>query len=476
MLTVSTLLNYRWRTNMKIVILNGSPKGNVSVTMQYINYIKKKFNQHELIIINISHEINKIESNEKYFDSIINSIKSSDGIIWAFPLYTFTVPSNYQRFIELILERKAQYAFNKKYTSILTTSIHFYDHTAINYINSICDDLNMNYVDYFSLHMGDLEKEIIRRNLLYFAKNFFYAIENNIATTKNYAPIEYLPIEHTSEAPYDKLDTSNKKILIIADSLENNNLSNMVNTFKQSFIQDIELINLQDLDIKGGCLGCLKCSYDFKCVYTNKDDLTDLYNNKVKTADIIVFAGTINYRHLSSTWKKFFDRAFYNNHTPSLSGKQIGFILSGPLRQNPNLSQILEAYVQCQYANLAGFVTDEYNTNNEIDRLLHAFSYNIINSAINNYSKPLTFLGVAGRKIFRDEIYGNIRFPFIADHKAFKTLNFYDFPQKNYKSRIMNCIFILLSKFPFIRKEIYSNRMKDSMIQPLKKIVDDETL
>ena len=30
-------------TAMKIVVLNGSPKGDISVTMQYVAYLKKKF-------------------------------------------------------------------------------------------------------------------------------------------------------------------------------------------------------------------------------------------------------------------------------------------------------------------------------------------------------------------------------------------------------------------------------------------------
>ena len=33
---------------MKIIVLNGSPKGDISVTMQYVRFIQKKFPQHEL--------------------------------------------------------------------------------------------------------------------------------------------------------------------------------------------------------------------------------------------------------------------------------------------------------------------------------------------------------------------------------------------------------------------------------------------
>ncbi len=443
--------------------------------MQYINYIQKKFKQHELKIINISQRINQIEKDKETFDSIISEIKSSDGVMWAFPLYVFTVHSNYQRFIELIFERNVEDAFKGKYTSILATSIHFYDHTAVNYMNSICDDLNMNYVDYFSLSMYDLKKEDIRKNLLLFVQNYFEAIENEVITLKNYRPVKYSPISYIPEITHNKIDVLNKKVIIIADSLENNNLKNMLKKFRNLFSQNVELVNLQEIDIKGSCLGCLKCGYNYECVYTDKDDFINFYNSKLKTADIIVFAGTIKYRHLSSIWKKFFDRAFFNTHTPSLSGKQIGFIISGALNQIPNLKQILESYTQFQGCNLVGFITDEYDTSIEIDNQLHAFSYNLIKLSTVNYSKPATFLGVAGMKVFRDEIWGSIRFPFIADHRAYKSLNLYDFPQKNYKSRISNFILMLMIKFPSIRKEIYSNKIKFSMIKSLRKIVEDET-
>ena len=61
---------------MKIIVLNGSPKGDVSVTMQYINYLKKKFTEHELKIINISQKIAQIEKDKTVFQDIIKEINS----------------------------------------------------------------------------------------------------------------------------------------------------------------------------------------------------------------------------------------------------------------------------------------------------------------------------------------------------------------------------------------------------------------
>lgn len=76
---------------MKIAVINGSPKGEISVTVQYIKFIQKKYPQHELKLLNVAHDIIKIEKNDDQFKSIIDEVRKSDGVIWAFPLYVFLV-------------------------------------------------------------------------------------------------------------------------------------------------------------------------------------------------------------------------------------------------------------------------------------------------------------------------------------------------------------------------------------------------
>jgi len=457
---------------MKITVLNGSPKGITSVTMQYVHYISKEFPQHELKILNISQRIRKIEKDAQAFKDILDEITSSDGILWASPVYYLLVPANYKRFIELISEKGVEDVFHNKYTAFLTTSIHFFDHTAHNYMNAVCDDLNMRYIGSFSADMNDLHKPKERERLLLFAENFFDTIGNNAPISKSYLPLTWRNFKYTYGEAKSKTDVGNKKILIVTDK-ENHqtNLGSMIERFKASFSTEIETINLRDLYIKGSCLGCIHCGYDNQCVYEGKDDYIDFYNTKVKAADILVWAGKIKDRYLSARWKTFFDRSFFNGHSPSLIGKQIGFIISGPLSQIPNLRQALEAYVEIQDANPAGFITDEYGDSTEIDGLLQNFGKCLVQFANNGYVRPHTFLGVGGKKLFRDDIYGRLRFPFRADYVAYKKLGVYDFPQKKYKTRIRNAIMLLLSKLPTFRKEV-NKRMKKEMIKPLQKVLE----
>ena len=63
---------------------------------------------------------------------------SADGVLWAFPVYTFLVHAHYKRFIELVLERGAS-GFPGQIRGSDVHSIRFFDHTAHNYIHAICE-------------------------------------------------------------------------------------------------------------------------------------------------------------------------------------------------------------------------------------------------------------------------------------------------------------------------------------------------
>ncbi len=460
---------------MKIIVLNGSPKGDISVTMQYVQFIQKKFPQHELKTLNISQRIQAIEKEEKVFWEIIDEIRSTNVVLWAFPLYFLLVPSGYKRFIELIWERGAEDTFKDRYAASLSTSVHFYDHIAHNYINAISDDLHMKYAGAFSAAMYDLLKEKERERLSLFAEHLFYTIKNNVPRPRNFRPLIYSSFEYFPGDVQSKLAVDNQKLLVLTDSKdEGTNLGRMLRQFTKTFSDEIEVIDLNEVDIKGGCLGCIQCGYDNSCIYGDKDGYVEFFNTKVKNANIVVLAGSIKDRYLSSRWKLFFDRSFFNNHIPIMSGKHLGFIISGPLSQVPNLKQALDGFYEVQQASIVDFVTDECGDSTEIDGLLRSLAERLIRSAKDGYAKPASFLGVGGQKVIRDEIYGRLRFPFQADHTFYKKNGLYDFPQKSYKSRTINLMMMLLSRIPLMREEIYTKRIKTELIKPLQKVLERE--
>ena len=116
-------------------------------------------------------------------------------------------------------------------------------------------------------------------------------------------------------------------------------------------------------------------------------------------------------------------------------------------------------------------MTDEWEESATLDALLSSLAGRLVGLSNQDYIKPRTFLGVGGNKIFRDDVWGSIRFPFVADHKYYKKHGMYDFPQKDYKARMVSSVMTLLTKVPRMRKEIYK-RTKVEMVKPLQKVVE----
>ena len=440
--------------------------------MQYILYIQKKFPMHEFKILNVAQQINRLENNEEKLKECVDDINNSDAIIWSTPVYVMLVPSQLKKFIELIWKKNFTETFENKYTAIFLTSIHFYDHTALNYLRAICDDLNTKYLGHFAADTFDLLIRNKRNQLLLFAENFFDSIVNQIPTIKQYDKLRFREFEYQPAMTENKISVDGKKVLILTDSAdESSNLHKMVQRFKNSFVEDIELININDVDVKGGCIACLKCGYDHQCAYDGKDGFRSFWENKMTKADIIIMTGQIIDRYMSSRWKMIFDRAFYNNHTPTLIGKQVGFIISGPLAQIPNISEIFQAFIEFQGSNFVGFVSDEFGDSKEIDSLIFNLAIQLVKFSKSNYIKPATFLGEAGTKIFRDDVFGRNRFIFQADHKYYEEHGLYDtFPQNDKRAIEMNKKLIPLMQIEKIRKKM---DFKEELLKPFKKVLED---
>jgi hypothetical protein len=312
-----------------------------------------------------------------------------------------------------------------------------------------------------------------RRRWLAFAAHFLDAASRKIPTARVYPPITNQNFTYRPGLPAAAADAAGRRILIMKDGQQpSGNIDAMAEALAGRLKGSVEVVNLMDIDIKGGCLGCCKCGLDNRCDYSGKDGYIDFYNEKVKKADVVVFAAAVHDRYLSARWKMYFDRSFFNTHMPTLLGKQIAYLISGPLGQIPNLRQILESYCEFQEANLAGIVTDESGDSAQIDRLMSALADAALRTLEDRVARPMTFLGVGGRKIFRDEVYGMLRFVFQADYRYYKKHGFFDFPQKDFKARRMNWLMMFLTKIPPVRKK-FLKILKEQMVKPIKFIAEN---
>ena len=458
---------------MKILVLNGSPKGMTSATMQYIHYIANNFPQHDLTIENISQPIKKIENKTEIFDSIIDKVRNSDAVIWAFPVYYMLVPGHYKRFIELIWERNAEAAFKDKPAAIITTSIKYMDHAACYYMQAICEDLGMLLMGQFTPSMYDLENEQGQKKTLIFARNLFADIERKSLFPRGYPPVFRQEFNYQPGAAESKISTKGKRVLIITDHEDHDhNLKNMINRFAACFAEEIEIINLRDVETKGSCLGCIKCWYDHACIYN--DGFIDFMQDKVLKADVMIWAGTVKDRFLSSKWKIFLDRSFCNGHVPWLNNVQVGYLVSGPLSQTPNIREVLEVILELTNANACGFITDECCDSASIDKQIDDMADRMMRYTVDGYCRPMTYLGYGSNLVLREVFWGRFRFPFVADWRhRFSKLDEFKFPHSDYKTRLKNTVLMQLAHSEKFRKNVTKN-LKQELIKPLKKVVTNE--
>ena len=97
---------------MKIVVLNGSPSGKDSITLYTVLYIQQHFPMHEFEIIHVGKFIRGLEKDPSQWQE---SLRRADLVLFCYPVYTFLVPAQLHRFIELMKENgpelKGKYSF-----------------------------------------------------------------------------------------------------------------------------------------------------------------------------------------------------------------------------------------------------------------------------------------------------------------------------------------------------------------------------
>ena len=401
---------------MNILVLNGSPKGEYSITLQTVRYLEKLNPEDTFTVLHVGQRIKALE---KDFAPAIAAIEGADVLLFSYPVYTFIAPCQLHRFIELMKEHKV--AACGKIATQITTSKHFYDVTAHRYVQYNCQDMGIKVVRGLSADMEDLTSVKGQKEAKAFWAHFHWCVEN-----------EYF------EACYNKEYIVNHKPVTVPKAT--------------TAPENGDVVIVTD------------CAPDGVCIYNDKFDV--FLRDEIQTAQAIIYAFTIKDHSMGSRFKMYDDRQFCNGHRTVTMNMPIGYLISGNLFEEENLRTIVEARSQVGGNIPAGVATDESDPDKEIDKLVSSLTY----ALENKYIQPVNFYGVGGMKIFRDLIY-QMRGMMRADHKFFKSHGQYDFPQKKKgQTMLMYLVGAMLANKKIKAK--MGNKMNEGMIAPYKKVID----
>ena len=468
---------------MKILVLNGSPKGQYSVTLQTINYLQKLCPKHEFEILHVGQRIKALE---KDFTPAVEAVKGAKLIIFSYPVYTFIAPYQLHRFIELLKESGV--SLKGKFVTQLTTSKHFYDVTAHRYIQDNCQDMEMKFIRGLSADMDDLLTKKGQKEAKEFLKYVFWSMRNDVyeaLPVNNIRKVQLKPVmvpdleellqTEISEAGMsdngdwpDAIAAKDKPgdVVIVTDCEKDNvQLQNMIDRFRRVFPRKTRVVNIREYPFIGGCLGCFNCAVSGKCIYIDKFD--EFLRNEIQTAESIVYAFTIKDHSMGAAFKLYDDRQFCNGHRTVTMGMPFGYLVSGNYSEEMNLQMILEARAQVGGNFLAGVATDEVNPDESIDKMAASLNY----ALEHKYVPPQNFYGVGGMKIFRDLIWimqGMMK----ADHKFYKSHDQYDFPQKEWATMLKMYLVGGLISNPKVKAKM-GNAMNEGMLMPYKKLLEE---
>ena len=446
---------------MKILILNGSPAGKDSITLQTMEYIQILFPDHEYETLPVAQKIRSMETD---FTEAKAALEAAELILFCYPVYTFLVPAQLHRFIELIRENHVD--LSGKYASQISTSKHFYDTTAHRFIEDACVDLKLFYVRGLSADMED----ILTRKGQKEARDFFRFLIWNIRQGFYERPSakgsgSFAPVVAEDAPPSLVKDRLHAALVTDFDpDRPPEALLAMIRRFERRLPGSCEIVNLREFPFQGGCLGCFHCASDGKCIY--KDGFDTYLREHINSADAVVFAYTIKDHSMGYRFKLYDDRQFCNGHRTVTMGKPVGYLVDGNLAAEENLRVLMEARSQVGGNFLAGIATDEADPEKEIDRMVKTLVY----AVQHRYSQPKNFYGVGGLKIFRDLIF-EMQGLMKEDHRFYKKHGFYDFPQKK-MGRVagMYLVSAMMNSEKIRRKIKFS--MTDGMMLSYKKVLE----
>ena len=381
-------------------------------------------------------------------------MRSADGVIWAFPLYILLVCSQYKRFIELVEERGAASAFPGKHAVTLSTSINYFDSNAHTYMRSVCEDLGMRFVGrVLRPHARPHEREKSARAWRVFAAELFGAIHDGAEFPRTTAVLPAAAVRPSVGASTGRhgrdcweADRDPHRHEARAGEPARHGGSPLrrvgrpgargqpVRPRHQGRVPRVPALRrFLPLRLHGqGRVhrflhhGPRPCGCH--CFCRGHSRAASFRGNGASSSTAASSTRTPRPWSASSlpSWLRGRSACCPSSVTPTKDGPSC----SAPTSRRSSPTRATRACLMRRWISWPeGWC-----------RLSEAA-----------YVAPRTFLGVAGMKIFRDDIWSELRIVFRADHKAYKRMGFYDFPQKRIGHRVLMGLAWLVTGLPGIR-------------------------
>jgi len=464
---------------LKIVLVNASPKGEYSLTLQYARYMLTHEPEVEWSVAQVGEKLTDMEFDQAWLDETIAAIEASDAVLWATPVYTMLVPWQLIRFFDLVKKAGKDSIFSGKYATSVMSCFHYYDHLAEEWLRGTCEDLGMPFIEGLSVDNVDMLKAEFRASMRFFMSEFHRAcamkapVARKTRLLENTRSPKFMPIgiNATRSKAADKKNDL-RTVLLTDERGKDGNLSAMIDVFLAAYPNSVEVVDINDFPYEGACQGCLRCELVGDC--DRKDGFQKFYQDLVNSCDVLVHAMNIEGRYLKPVWKLFLDRTFSNGHRTSMMGKHTAYLVAGPLNQLPGVRQFLEGKDRVGKENSMGIISDEESDSARQEALIVDLAGRLDRATRANYQKGVNFLGVGGIKIFRDLIYG-MRGVVRDDHRFYRERGLYDFPQRNVSMQVFNLFMGTAFIFKPVRVQAWKN-MKPLYIAQHKHIVDSGKL
>ncbi|MCR5303725.1 MAG: NAD(P)H-dependent oxidoreductase [Lachnospiraceae bacterium] len=380
---------------MKVLVINGSPKGEKSITFQTCRYIYRKFPETDMHVIHVL----KYSDGTEDMESAVEAVKAADLVIFSYPVYVGMAPAQLVRFIELF--KGTGERFEDKYVTQITTSVHLFDITAHRYLEDNLYDMGFRVIRGLSLSTGDLLKNKGQLDVVRYWNYVVHCVNEGIYN-RSFSGRENKDIPFGISVKHNDSVLSEKdpmyRILVITDCAKNDEyLRSSIVAFRHSVKYTTTVLNLHELNMESGCTGCYRCIVQGKCHIHDSVDHT--LEKQLKTADAILYAFRIKDHFGGYRIKILMDRSFCSGKYDHFGKKPSGFLLLGGLTGEDNLRLFAESKMQEGKSFVTGYATGESgDMASEIDMLASNMSY----ALYHRLSMTPDFYGISSEKLRRD--------------------------------------------------------------------------